>query len=261
VNETRWEKLSKALRFDRIPDDHFYSVVKLNLPFDAILVPQGTEYQAVCRGIGHFQSLVIPIPVGTEPLKRYLQEWLPRKSFSKARQPQVLLLGLCGSLSPQYHLGDTVLYRDCVYIRNQTDLSSLKCDSLLTDSIYRSLNRQSYLVRGLTSDRLIWSALEKCHLGQLYNAGVVDMEGFAALEILNEAGIAVAIIRVISDECCQNLPDLTPAFSADGSLKPVPLAIAMLQKPVRAAGLIRGALKGLKVLEQLTRELIMSDGR
>jgi len=67
------------------------------------------------------------------------------------------------------------------------------------------------LVRALTSDHIVWSAAEK-PLGQSYNAEVVDMEGFAALEVLSQAGV-VAMLRVISDDCEHDLPDLTSALS------------------------------------------------
>ncbi len=110
-------------------------------------------------------------------------------------------------------------------------------------------------MRGLTSDRPIWSAQEKGKLGQIYDAGVVDMEGFAALEVLTEVGIAVAMVRVVSDDCDRDIPDLTPAIAPDGSLQPFSLALAMLGHPLAAARLIQGSLRGLKVLQQVTADL------
>jgi hypothetical protein len=107
-------------------------------------------------------------------------------------------------------------------------------------------------VRALTSDRLIWSAAEKCELGKIYTAEVVDMEGFAALKVLGQAGIAVAMVRVVSDDCHHNLPDLTAALSLDGALQPLPLALGLLRQPIAAARLIRGALRGLQVLQRVT---------
>jgi hypothetical protein len=78
------------------------------------------------------------------------------------------------------------------------------------------------------------------------------MEGFAALEILSQAGVAVAMLRVISDNCHHNIPDLTSAISADGSLQALPLAIAMLRQPIAATRLILGAMRGLEVLQDIT---------
>jgi nucleoside phosphorylase len=92
------------------------------------------------------------------------------------------------------------------------------------------------------SDRLIWSAAEKRHLGR--GVDVVDMEGFAALEFFLPQGVPTAMLRVVSDDEHHDIPDLTPAFNSDGSLQ-----------PLAATRLIRGSLVGLKVLEQVTKLL------
>jgi hypothetical protein len=110
-------------------------------------------------------------------------------------------------------------------------------------------------VRAFTSDRIIFSAQEKRHLGQINNADVVDMEGFAALEVLSQAGVAVAMVRVISDDSHHNIPNLTSALSPDGSLQRLPLAIAIIQQPIAATRLIRGAIHGLRSLQQVTTVL------
>ena len=49
----------------------------LSIPIDAILVPQGAEYKAVCRGLSRVNTtkpLVIQIPVGPKPLAIYLDK-------------------------------------------------------------------------------------------------------------------------------------------------------------------------------------------
>ena len=231
----------------------------MSLPIHAILVPQGPEYRAVCRGLSQRTSgkpLVLPIPVGPKPLTRYLERWQQARDFPNHPQPGVLLMGLCGSLSPQYNLGDVVLYQDCICAPNPPEPSLRReCDRQLTASVHCKLKERVSLVRGLTSDRPIWSAQEKGKLGQMYNAGVVDMEGFAALEVLTQVGIAVAMVRVVSDDCDRDIPDLTQAIAPDGSLQPFPLALAMLWHPLAAARLIQGSLRGLKVLQQVTADL------
>ncbi len=216
-----------------------------SLPVDRILVARGAEYQAVCRGLNRMVGIkpsIVAIPVGTKPLVRFLQQ-LPLTSESR-----VLVMGLCGSLLPRYQVGEIVLYQDCL---DDSDTTLVQpCDRSLTALLEKHLPKKS-LVRGLTSDRVICSALEKQKLS-LLGADVVDMEGFAALEILTQAGIPVAMLRVISDDCHHNLPDLTAAFNADGILQPLPLAVAMLKQPLAAVRLIRGSLQGLKVLQQTT---------
>ncbi|WP_424100902.1 phosphorylase [Moorena producens] len=317
---------------------------QLTIPITIILVPQGAEYQAICRGIkqitGRPKPMILSIPMGAELVTKYLETWLQTTTnFPEHSQPKVLLMGLCGSLSRNYSVGDIVVYNDCVAIdRNQDRPKPLvqQCCSQLTSLVHQQLGnkansvgdsgydcaplapqfwgeqnsqsppklgdlgglsktkptrihtsmgeqnsqsppklgdlgglsktkptrihtstqqRQANLVRGLSSDRIISSSLEKRQLGQSYQADVVDMEGFATLSVINPKGFAVAMVRVISDDSYYNIPDLTPAISADGSLKPLPLAIGMLKQPIAATRLIRGSLRGLKVLEQLSIRL------
>jgi hypothetical protein len=77
------------------------------------------------------------------------------------------------------------------------------------------------------------------------------MEGYAALQVLSELGIAVAMLRVISDDVRHNIPNLTNAFD-DGSLQTFPLAMGLLRQPIAATRLVSGSLRGLRVLQDLT---------
>ncbi len=218
-------------------------------PINTILVPQGAEYKAVCRGLSRVSGTtptVMPIPVGIKPLTKYLQQLPKDKNFLNQPQSRVLVMGICGSLSHDYSVGDIVLYQDCVY---QGKLQ--ECDRSFTAQMQSALPDKVSLVKSLTSDRLVWSAAQKCHLGETSGADVVDMEGFAVLEFFQNTGVAVAMLRVVSDDCHHDIPDLTPAINSDGSLNPLPLAIGLLRQPLAAMRLIRGSLKGLKVLEQV----------
>ncbi|MEH2009455.1 5'-methylthioadenosine/S-adenosylhomocysteine nucleosidase family protein [Nostoc sp.] len=222
------------------------------LPINTILVPQGAEYKAVCRGLSGVTGsipTVVAIPVGMKPLLKYLHASLVNGQFL-APKSRVVIMGICGSLSDRYKVGDIVLYQDCVYQGKQQE-----CDRTFTAQLHSSLSQKVSLVKSLTSDRVIWSAAEKRRLGETLAADVVDMEGFTALEFFNTAGVSVAMLRVVSDDCQHNIPDLTSAINSDGSLNPLPLAMRMLRQPLAATRLIRGSLTALKVLEQVTRNL------
>ena len=227
------------------------------LPIQIILVPQGAEYKAVCKGLSRVKPpkpQVLAIPVGCKPLVRYLESYYQAGHLNYP-QPGVLLMGLCGSLSPRYTIGDIVLYQDCVYESKEPTPLAQSCDRQLTTLLHQKLKERVSLVNSLTSDRLVYSASEKRRLGQIYNTEVVDMEGFAALEVLTQAGVAVAMVRVISDDSHHNIPNLTSAISPNGSLQPLSLAIGMLRQPIAATRLIRGALHGLQVLQKVTTVL------
>ncbi|MBD2524218.1 phosphorylase [Nostoc sp. FACHB-133] len=223
------------------------------LPINTILVPQGAEYKAVCRGLSGVTGsipTVVAIPVGMKPLLKYLHQ-----GQFVAPKSSVLIMGICGSLSDRYRVGDIVLYQDCIY---QGKL--LECDRTFTAQLHSHISQKVSLVKSLTSDRMIWSAAEKLRLGETLAADVVDMEGFTALEFFKVAGVAVAMLRVVSDDCQHDIPDLTSAINSDGSLNPFPLAMAMLRQPLAATRLIRGSLTALKVLDQVTN-MLFSDNR
>ncbi len=243
-------------------------MVESNL-ISAILVAQGAEYQAVCRGLSRVSTStppVLPIPMGPKPLTQYLENLQKTGSFFHPHS-RILLMGLCGSLNPSQKVGDIVLYKSCVKrwdeVRDEKDLplipstlpQPLNCDRYLTTEIHRKLAQKAAIVKALTSDRFVNAAASKRLLNQMYQADVIDMEGFAALEMLSQAGIAVAMVRVISDDCDRDLPDLSTAFSPDGSLQPLALAIGMMRQPIAAKRLIQGSLQGLRALQEVTASL------
>lgn len=230
-------------------------------PFNFILVPQGQEYRAVLKGLQLVESLnieVLPIPMGSQYLTVYLKKWLNSEAI-KNKSLQVLVLGLCGSLSPNLKVGDIVIYQNCLSLMSRDSGEdpqdiTFPWDYDLALSLHQKLI-SSHLVRGLTTDRVITSATEKQKFSQLYPVDVVDMEGLILLEFLTKAGIKAAMVRVVSDDCSQDLPDLTPAIDNQGRLKIFPLIKVLLQHPYQGLKLIRSGLKSLAILQQLTQKL------
>ncbi len=218
----------------------------------AIFVPQGAEYQVVCRGLKRANKGGIPVfatPAGVLPMKRFLKTWLeiPRRED----YPSVLLMGLCGSLSLQYALGDGVLYEGCLSAEITPTWG--KCEQSLTKDIEAKLSLP--VVKSITRDRAISTTLAKQHLYNTYQADVVDMEGFSALEILNAARIKVAMVRTVSDGCDHDIPNLSDAFDEEGTLQTIPLITSFVSQPIAAMRLIRGSMKGLQALEKVTFRL------
>ena len=231
-------------------------------PFNFILVPQGQEYRAVLKGLQLVESLniqVLPIPMGSEYLSVYLKKWLNSEAI-KNQSLQVLVLGLCGSLSPNLKVGDVVVYQNCLSVTSKIssqdpeNIMAISWDYDLALFLHQKLI-SSHLVRGLTTDRVITTATEKQKLSQLYPVEVVDMEGLILLEFLTKAGIKAAMVRVVSDDFSQDLPDLTPAIDNDGRLKIFPLIKVLLQHPVKGLKLIKSGLKSLAILQKLTPKL------
>ncbi len=77
------------------------------------------------------------------------------------------------------------------------------------------------------------------------------MEEFAFLEFFQQLETSVAILGVVSDDSLHDIPDVTSAINSDASLQPLPLALVLIRQPLSATRLIRGPLKGLKILERV----------
>ncbi len=221
---------------------------------DTILVAQGPELKSVRRGLSPKLSIIpqlLSLPIGQESVTRYLNQWQKKQDFWSHKPSTVLVTGLCGSLSSKYQPGDVVVYRDCVLF-DGSELLQQKCDRALTTKLQIHLQEKASLVRGFTSDRFIYKAEEKQLLGKNIGAEVVDMEGFAILNFFANLSVSVAMVRVISDDCYHDLPNLTGAITSSGNLQSLPLATAMFQQPLATFQLIRGSIKGLKVLQEVT---------
>lgn len=214
-----------------------------------ILVPQGAEYQAVCRGLQNVSAAptVVPIPMGVAAINAF--EW-QHQDFSQIGA-SILVMGLCGSLRSDYRVGDAVLYRACYIAEHH----ALNCDPQLTDRIAARFSAQIPRVQALTSRQFISTAAEKQQLATTHGMDVVDMEGAAILSALAARKAKVAMLRVVSDGSESDMPNLTKAIRASGRLSPSHLMLEMAQQPVASWQFIRGSLHGLRQLRQITAEL------
>jgi Phosphorylase superfamily len=211
-----------------------------------ILVPQGAEFQAVKRGIGKSPSVVLrAIPVGIQPVTDWLRRWQGTAEFNDEARAGLLIMGLCGSLTPDLGVGSAVLYESC------TDLDHIELPCAVHP---RLVDLALPRVRGLSADRIISLASEKRQIAN--GAAVVDMEGIAVLRFCQPLGIPVTMLRVVSDGATKDLPKLPGAIDGAGNLQPLPLALGMLREPIAALRLIRGSLRGLQVLQTCAGEIV-----
>jgi hypothetical protein len=222
-----------------------------DIPIRTVLVAQGAEYRAVKKGCQRAQAAVsvVPLPLGQAAAPR-LGRWLGQyKLFAQAGY---LLVGLGGGLSPDLRAGDGVL---CETVQALDPLKSLDFDPELTDWLQQRLPG---IARGkaVGSDRIISQATEKQQLHRQWGAAVVEMESASVCNVLQAQGLRLAMVRVISDDCRHNLPDLAAAIQPDGSLRPLALATGFMQHPMGAGRLIVGSLKGLAALEEIVFQVL-----
>jgi nucleoside phosphorylase len=222
-----------------------------------ILVPQGAEHRAVCRGLQKVihPPTVLSVPVGPAPLTHHLQQLHAARVLVTGQR--VLMMGVCGGLVPELKVGDRVLYESCV--STAAGALPLICDRELTEYIRQSFSREIKGVQAVTSDRVVATPTEKQELNQQFKAEVVDMEGYAALALLQDWGMAVSMMRVVSDDSQHSIPDLSSAFDENGSLRPFALTRALIRQPAAGLQLIQGSLRGVNELQTLSRELFLQE--
>jgi Phosphorylase superfamily len=224
---------------------------------DMIFVPQGPELNAVRRGISRSGTKVrlVAVPIGPSALRYRLEQWLQAEFKAFNSPPTVLLMGLCGSLSPNLEIGDWVLYRSCRDVRTLASVPSLDCDTVTLTALKDRLGDQATIVTAAMCDRLIHRGAEKQALAHRYGLQAVDMEGYTFLATLAAEKIPVGMLRVVSDDAVHDLPDLSTAITAVGTLNPVKLGLIMAAHPRSALRLIQGSLKSLKQLENAVARL------
>jgi Phosphorylase superfamily len=232
----------------------------MSSPVKVIFVPQGAEFNAVQRGLrrsgGQDAVKLYAIPMGPQPIRQFLQQWQQTEFKTLAHPSSFLLAGLCGSLTKDLSVGDRVLYQGCIDGSAPQSVPSLECDAALLQTLQDCLAPSARTVTGLTCDRMVHLAAEKGTLAQRYGAETVDMEGYTFLQALQSLhGIALGILRVVSDDAQHDVPDLAAAIAETGELKPFALASSMIRQPRNALRLIRGSLLGLKQLEATIAEL------
>lgn len=213
-----------------------------------ILVCDGAEFKAVKKAFYNHNLLnnIILLPIGIKAVKKLLIS-------KKIPQTSVILVGLGGSLSPKYKVGNVLIYQSCSYIDKNGKINTKYCDFTLNTFLQNKLNVP--MVKGLTVNNLIHSSLTKINLNKLSNAEVVDMESYEVMNYFK----SVSVIRVISDNYDDNLPDLNSAITPEGKLNNVKMAIEFIKKPLKAVKLINNALISLKVLEKVSKQLTIDN--
>ncbi|MBE9204260.1 hypothetical protein IQ218_13465 [Synechocystis salina LEGE 06099] len=222
-----------------------------------IVAPQGTEAQAIAKGLGktdhiHLQAM----PVGAIAVQSFLENL----AQTWAARPQgLLVMGVTGSLSADYGIGQAVWVEQCQYWGDggHGQQPEYVGDRHLMERINHLLepHGQIPLVKGITVPQVVCGGAEKQLLGQKSGAQVVDMENTAVLAFGAANQIPVAILRVVSDTMAQDLPDLSGVFTDQGALQPFPLAKALLRRPLTAGHLIQGSLRACAQLTAIARSL------
>jgi len=151
------------------------------------------------------------------------------------------VMGLCGALRG-LRTGDCAIFRDVV-----DETGRYTFDEELVQRMHATLPAAK-LVNGCTIDHVVTRATERAALAAAYNAEAVDMEGTHVARALAARGRASLIVRVVSDDPSFDLPPIEHAFSAEGTIRPLHLALAFVRQPQAAARFISDVRRSLSVL-------------
>jgi nucleoside phosphorylase len=194
-----------------------------------LLVPHGAEERAVRRAAPN--AIIVAMHAGARAAA--LPDDIPAGL--------IVVTGLCGALR-NVRTGDVAIFRDIV-----DETGRYTFDEQLVQEMHARLPGAK-LVYGCTVDHVVTRATERAALAAAYNADAVDMEGTHVARALAARGRASLIVRVASDDPSFDLPPIEHAFSADGAIRPLHLALAFARQPLAAARFIGDVRRSLSVL-------------
>ncbi|MEW5976040.1 MAG: hypothetical protein AB1898_09580 [Acidobacteriota bacterium] len=142
----------------------------------------------------------------------------PPHGFETRRPDAVLIIGVCGSLTPAIPEGEVIVYSAC--LSTQNDKSQLPTTQPLAKRVSTLLNARGIVSRpavGITSRRVATNQQQKLELAKS-GAQVVDMESYEIIAEATQAGLPVLVIRTVSDALDRKMPDFNLALDEQGDL-------------------------------------------
>ncbi len=167
-------------------------------------------------------------------------------AFATGKPDAVLVIGLCGGLTPSLPEGRVVAYTECQSTEATNPL--LHCSQIITDLIVELLKSSSITcdrVVGITSSRIATTRDERFALAR-DGATVVDMESYSIVKAATNAGIPVVVLRVVGDSIDRELPDFNRALNDAGTLDRGKAFKVALGSPLRTARLLAASRRAMQ---------------
>jgi 5'-methylthioadenosine/S-adenosylhomocysteine nucleosidase len=173
-----------------------------------ILAAMGSE-------VGPIQRLLPDIPLFGTGVGKVAAASVTTRVILEQKPDAIIFVGVAGSLAPELKTLSVVVASEAAQwdvdleIINQTPKGTLndgrqfiKLDargSQLALEAGESLGYQTKLGRIVSGDSFLADAAKAAWLRQTFNADAVEMEGAAALQVADDHGVPMVLIRVISD--------------------------------------------------------------
>jgi adenosylhomocysteine nucleosidase len=192
--------------------------------------------QVVCTGIG---------PANAACAAQRALTALP-----PACRPLVAVFGIGGALSPTLAVGDVVLG---VHTRLVEGDPLPGCPATLARTAARLTAAGFTVHQGdhLTTPQVVCHAAEKRRLHAQTTALVVDMESHAIARAAQRSELPLLLVRIISDDAQQDLPNLNAGLDPNYALRPLEMSATLLFHPLAAARFLRHLRQALLKLRQV----------
>ena len=217
-------------------------------PVRRIGVPSGSTSALRC---GSNDLVLITSGMGPVNARKKAEAALISSVRPPAPKPDVvLIIGLCGGLTPSLPERRIVAYTECRV--TDTKKPSLRCSRPIIDSVIDLLKESSIFcdrVVGITAPQIATTPDKRRTLAQ-HGAAVVDMETYAILETAAAAGISAAALRVISDSFYRELPDFNRAWRDDGTFDGWKALEVALGSPLRTAKMLAANKRAMQDLSK-----------
>jgi nucleoside phosphorylase len=216
-----------------------------------LIVAADIEYKAAAEVLDRLdaQEQIVLLKTGIGAI-RFRDRCAP--ALKAGNFKQVVVTGLCGALDAELRKGDAVVYDEVRSVKG-----SLKLDHDVADRLARSV--ECARGTGLSVERVVTRASEKEELRLAHGAIAVDMETYEVASFCMESGIAVGVMRVVSDEAHEDLPDFNGSLDERGEMVGWKLAQRMLVRPRASMRLIAGYKSTMEsfrsALESVVRSL------
>ncbi len=201
----------------------------------AVLSVRPRSAQVVCTGIG---------PANAAHAARRALTALP-----PASRPLVAVFGIGGALSPALVVGDVVLG---VHTRLVAGDPLPACPATLARAADRLTAAGFTVHQGdhLTTPYVVCQAAEKRRLHAQTTALVVDMESHAIARAAQRSELPLLLVRIISDDAHQDLPNLNAGLDPNYALRPLGMTATLLSHPLATARFLRHLRQALMKLRQ-----------
>lgn len=198
--------------------------------------------------------------IGPGPARDRAHTAFERMAIGQSGLPEIALVtGLCGALSPSAHKSEILIYTHCSSTRPGDRLRV--CSGELVERCtarMRTAGLECRRTAGLTTAKIVTSPADKHSLAKT-GAEVVDMESYPIVEVAQNAGVQVLVLRVVWDVAEQPIPDFNSALTPGGRVRNLAATRIALRSPILTTRFLKSNHRALRRLRRALQAVFVAD--